>query len=247
MLANFTARKMNILRVAVAFLWVFVMSVCAIDAYGQSKQLDSAGLQQKLQRDSAYIFRFRKVQVLLSLDRRSTFLETAAHDNTPVHMNGLKMGLTLMERHRTGIGFYQIDRSGKQVTKVNGVKVPLDFNFSYIALFYEYYLIHTRLWDIGVPFEIGAGRYYATDVVEEKKGVLFPMGTALDVRFRPLRWMTLNVMGGYRLVANNNSPVNLNNWFYAYGVSLHTRNLYNDTRWLIKKSRYRKNRAALAD
>lgn len=225
--------------------------MCGLAVYGQTNGVETAkdtvALRLQLQKDSAYIFRFRKVQVLFSLDRRSTFLETTAKDNTPVHMNGLKMGLTLMERHRTGIGFYKIDRSAKRMIGLNGTTVPLDFNLSYLTVFYEYYFIHSKRWDLGMPFEIGAGRYYATDVAEEKKGVLFPMGTAIDARFRPLRWMTLNLMGGYRLVGNNNSPVNLNNWFYAYGVSLHTRNFYNDTRWMLKKRRYRKDLAAIGD
>jgi len=108
-------------------------------------------LKQLLKKDSAHIYRFRKLMPLLSLDQRNTFLETSASSNTPVNFRGIKLGATVFERHKTGIGGYTINNSKARISRINGQPVDLNFTFNYFTVFYEYYFIHTKWWDIGVP------------------------------------------------------------------------------------------------
>lgn len=202
-------------------------------------------LRLQLSKDSAHIYRPRKVQLLLSLDQRNTFLETSANVNTPVNLQGIRAGLTIHKRQRTGLGIYRVRDSRARISRVNGRPVDVEFRFNYLTGFYEYYFIHTKRWDVGVPVEGGIGRYRATDTSVNRKGILFPMGVGVDVHFKPLRWGSINTMGGYRYVGNNNNLVKLSNWFYAFGISLNTRNIYDDSRYRLKKRKFRKEAAKL--
>ncbi|MBX2907034.1 MAG: hypothetical protein KF744_13400 [Taibaiella sp.] len=174
---------------------------------------------------------------LLSFDQRYTFLETSINDNTPVNFRGIKLGATIMERHRTGIGVYNVLQQRLHLRWVNGVNTNLNFDLRYITVFYEYYFVYTKRWDVGIPFEIGAGRYGASDTASARNGLVWPIGTGIDVHLKLHRWLALTTMGGYRVVGNNNSGVKLNNWFYSFGVAISTRHMLEDTRYFFKRKK----------
>jgi hypothetical protein len=231
------------LRISFSFFAGCLICLAPLIVFGQTNKIDS--LRRQLKEDSAYIFRPKKLKVLLSLDQRNTFLETKTANNTPVFLRGVKMGLIIYERHKTGLGFYSLANNKRHISRVDGKPVDIDFTFSYVTLFYEYYFIHTRRWDLGIPFDIGAGEYQAIDPTEHLEGVVFPIGTAVDVHYKPIRWLSINAMGGYRQVINNYTEINLSNWFYSWGFSINTRNVYEDSRYYLKKRKYRKDVAAL--
>lgn len=181
------------------------------------------------------VYRFRKLMPLLSFDQRNTFLETNNNYNTPVSLRGVKLGATIMERHRTGLGVYQVMHKRRHLYKVNGLPANLDFDFRYLTLFYEYYFVYTKRWDVGIPFEIGAGRYRASDTSFARNGLVWPVGTGIDVHLKLHRWLALTTMGGYRMVGNNSSGVKLDNWFYSFGVAISTRHMLEDTRYYLKR------------
>ena len=117
----------------------------------------------------------------------------------------------------------------------------------YLTAFYEYSFIQKRWWEVGVPVEIGYGtytitsRYAATDVMRPlRKGTLVPLGTALDVYFKPTKWFAINVMGGYRWVLSDNAKLNLNGWFYSFGGAVYVRQILQDLRYANKKRIYKK-------
>lgn len=207
----------------------------AAAGYAQPGRIDT--LRAQLHRDSVRIYRFRKLMPLLSFDQRNTFLETSANDNTPVNLRGIKLGATIMERHRTGAGAYQVLQKRRRLNKVNGQPANIDFDFRYLTVFYEYYFVYTKRWDVGVPFEIGAGRYKASDTSSARNGLVWPLGTGIDVHLKLNRWVALTTMGGYRWVRNNNSGVRLDNWFYSFGVAISTRHILEDSRYCLAKRR----------
>lgn len=201
--------------------------------FGQSALRDS--LFADLSRDSARIYRFRKLMPLLSFDFRNTFLETSERHNTPVNVRGIRLGATIMERHRTGIGMYQVQPKRRHINRVNGNPADFDFRFNYLTVFYEYYFVYTPRWDVGIPFEVGAGRYLASDTSTARSGLLWPLGTGVDVHFKVHRWLALTTMAGYRVVGKNNTGLNLDNWFYSFGVAISTRHMLEDTRYYLKR------------
>lgn len=131
----------------------------------------------------------------------------------------------------------------------NGPVEEVNLRFGYITGFYEYLFIHTRRWDIGIPIELGMGGYdapRADSTLPTSRVRTFPAGTALDIHFKPLRWFSLNGMGGYRFVLGNSGSVNLDNWYYAFGVSLITKNILCDTRYYLKKRKYKREVARIS-
>jgi hypothetical protein len=225
------------------FLLFFIFLSGTVSGYGQQKS--ASAIRAKFRKDSAYIYRPKKVMMLLSLDQRNTFLETSGNVNTPVDLGGIKVGLKIFDRHRTGLGYYAIRHSTAKVSVNGGAPLDVGFHFSYFTMFYEYYFIHTPRWDMGVPFEIGLGKYKTLGAGLAKSGTVVPLGTAIDLHYKPIRWISINGMGGYRQVVNNYSLVKLSNWFYAFGLSISTRYIYDDARFYLKKRRYKKDLEAL--
>jgi len=215
---------------------ILVCFLVITNADAQQNRVDT--LRAQLYRDSLRIYRFRKLLPLLSFDQRNTFLETRADDNTPVNVRGVKFGATIMERHRTGFGLYQVMQKRKHLNKVNGLPANVHFEFRYLTIFYEYYFVYTKRWDVGIPFEVGAGRYRASDTFFARNGLVWPMGTGIDVHLKLHRWLALTTMGGYRFVGHNNSGVKLDNWFYSFGVAISTRHMLEDTRYYLKKRKF---------
>lgn len=90
-------------------------------------------------------------------------------------------------------------------------------------MFYEYYFLHTRHWSAGFPVEIGTGSYKAEGqdpFLDGKTRTFTAGGIAADLHYRPLRWLSLNVAGGYRYAFHQTGPLDLSNWFYSAGVSV---------------------------
>lgn len=222
--------------------WSIVLVVTLLGHFASAQKagiVDS--LRTQLLKDSARIYRPKKVLPLISLDQRNTFLETSSSRNTPVNLQGIRAGVTIRQISRTGVGIYRIQDSRTRIKRMNGLPVDVEFRFNYLMAFYEYYFIHSKYWNLGMPLEIGAGRYTATDTTVNRKGILYPMGIGIDLQFKPTRWVGVSTMGGYRFVGNNNNLVKLNNWFYTLSLTVNLKNIYDDGRYWLKKRRFKIN------
>jgi hypothetical protein len=216
--------------------------------FGQSKQFKLDSLAQQFKKDSAWIFRPKKVFPLVALDQRNSFLRTSANANVPVNIWGAKGGVTLFDRHNLGFGVYKIQHSSQRTRIRDGAQINQNLTFQYFTVFYEYSFVERRYWEIGIPVEAGYGIYKTinTDVstgqfLNQRQGNVYPMGTALDIYFKPTRWFGINIMGGYRYVINNTSRLNLNGWFYSIGGAVYIRQIFQDSRYVLKKRGYKEN------
>ncbi|MES2701664.1 MAG: hypothetical protein V4649_03445 [Bacteroidota bacterium] len=197
-----------------------------------------------------WIYRFKPVHFLFSFDQRNTFLNTPEKNFVPFDLRGVKAGLMVNERHKMGIGVYDLRTPDARIRNPAGPEANIQFRFTYGTLFYEYLLLSNRWWDIGVPLEIGIGNYSvkSPDTSLHLGGAkirAYPTGAAVAIHFKPLRWFSVNGMGGYRYVMQRDMTVNLSHWFYAFGISVNTRHIVDDTRYRFKKRKYRRDMAAL--
>jgi len=232
--------------VILKYSFFVLLLVIAQPVFSQLKQFKLDSLHQKFKKDSTWIFRPKKVFPLVTLDQRNSFLHTAPNSNSPVNIWGAKGGVTLLDRHNLGIGGYSIQNASKRPRPKDGGQTNQNLTFQYLTVFYEYSFVNTRWWEIGIPVEAGFGFYKTinTDVktnqfLGEKRGSVFPLGTALDIYFKPTRWFALNVMGGYRHVINNTSRLNLSGWFYSIGGAVFIRQIFQDSRYVFKKHAYK--------
>jgi hypothetical protein len=212
---------------------------------GSKKYCDS--LRTQLAKDSVQIYRLKKIFPLVAIDQRNSFLWTSRTNNTPVNIWGAKLGATLYERHNLGIGLYSLENSSTRQRGRNRMTINQDLTFKYCTAFYEYSIVDVKHWEIGIPVEAGVGQYTLKSTVQNsdlqlpvRKGIVIPTGTALDIYYKPTRWLGINVMGGYRYVINNTSRLNLSDWFYSVGAAVYVRQIVQDSKYFLKKRNYKK-------
>jgi hypothetical protein len=189
--------------------------------------------------DSARIYRYHPVQLLISLDFRQTFIGLPHNDGVPISLGGVRVGVIIRDRHRTGLGYSQSYNTN--LNDYNGA--PINLKFHAFSVFYEYYYIDTRHWSFGTPVELGIGSYTAKGrdtLLNDNTNHVTAAGIALDLQYRPVRWIGLSAMGGYRWAFNNNGPVDLNNWFYSVGISVPVGYLAQDIQYRHRKNKLKR-------
>ena len=229
------------------FLFIFLALILSGASTFSQNHTAKDSLKEKLKKDSAWLFRYRKIVPLLALDNRNTFIQRGV----PVNIYGAQLGIVIHEKHSLALGGYLIRGEARRVTqkgdKNKTEKVEIDLK--YLTLFYQYNFIHTRWFEIGVPLEAGLGQF--TINVTDSAGNIWkgyprtsgitPLGIGIDVTFYPLKWLGINGIAGFRKVFDSEPRMNFSGPFYAYGITIDFRYLMNLTRYGIKKSRYRKN------
>lgn len=239
-------RKMRTKIIDLCLTLLFIFS-SALSAQPKNQQLDS--LRKKFTADSLYIFRPRAVFPLFSLDQRNSFIKSQ-----PVNIWGAKAGVTLYDRHNLGFGYYSLETnsSAQRILPDHKENINRSLKMSYATVFYEYNFVESRWWEIGIPVETGYGQYNLVStnagngkVVLNKQGGVIPLGTALDIYFKPTKWFALNLMGGYRWVISDNQKLNLNGWFYSIGGAVYIRQILQDIRFLKSKRAYKRSITAI--
>jgi hypothetical protein len=222
------------------FLCLFATSKSLLQAQTKACKLDS--LRDQFIKDSTWIFRPKNVFPLLASDQRNSYI-----GGKPVNIWGIKGGVTLFDRHNVGLGVYSVTNSTQRYIARQDRTINQNTTLQYLTAFYEYSFIERRWWEVGIPIEIGGGMYNigSTDVntnkaLPNRKGLFIPLGTALDVYFKPTRWFAINVMGGYRVAITDNARLNFNGWFYSFGGAIYLRQILQDLRYYNKKRIYKK-------
>jgi len=230
----------NALLKTILVLCLCVLSKPLVQAQTKAAKLDT--LRQQFIKDSTWIFRPKHVFPLLASDQRNSFI-----GGKPVNIWGVKAGVTVYDRHNMGLGVYSVTNATQRYVAKLDRTINQKTSLQYLTTFYEYSFIETRWWEIGVPVEIGVGKYNigSTDantgkVLPNRTGLLMPMGTGLDVNFKPTRWFALNVVGGYRFMITDNSRLNFSGWFYSFGGTIYVRQILQDLRYVNKLRIYKK-------
>ena len=156
------------------------------------------------------------------------------------------MGLTLYEKHTLGLGFYSIQSSKRNMRIIGDKKENLNQNLQlkYLTVFYHYPLIDKKYFDFGLPVEAGLG--YFTINVTDSTGASIPgfprpkapmliFGGGISLSVKPIRWAGIHFIAGYRVVKDNNTRLNFNGPFYAFGLQLYLHQIIQDSRYFIKK------------
>ena len=210
----------------------------------QLHQKDS--LHEKLIADSARIFRFQKVRPFLNIDQRNSFIRDA-----PINIYGLQLGVILHERHGLGLGGYTITSTGKQKvkTKINkDLDVTRVLDMKYITLFYQYTVVDKRFFEIDLQAEFGGGVFHTKlydtktwKLLFDRSANLAVTGIGPQLTIKPLPWIGISGMAGYRFTFEKNANLNFNGLYYAYGLWFDVRQTIRDIRYyLIKKPAYKR-------
>ncbi len=237
-------------------IFLFFFFILANTFYSQT-QLDS--LKLKFQKDSARTYRFKKVRPWIALDQRNSWIKnTKGLQRIPVTINGLQFGAILKEKHTVGLGLYSMNATSQKPVKISDGSNKITYQellLKYSTLNYEYVIVNTRFFELDVPLEVGLGRYVynlkdssQTALLWHEEGPIKLTGGGVTMIVKPLKWIGLRGMAGFRFVAfNKRTNLNFNGFYYSYGVWIDLRQIYRDIKFYgFIRPKYRKKVKAIS-
>jgi hypothetical protein len=217
---------------------------CQSTTTHQQKFKDS--LQAKLISDSTYIYRFQKLRPFFNIDQRNSFIR-----NSAINVNGIQIGVLIKEKHIIGFGAYSITSNSKQNVKTKtykNIETFRNLDMKYITLFYQYIAIDKKYFELNVQAEIGGGlfnlKFYdakSNNLLFEKSSGLIVTGIGPLIAIKPIKWIGITGMAGYRFTFEKSPNLNFNGAYYSYGVWLDIRQIIRDVNYYFFKKRKYKN------
>lgn len=227
------------MRFLVSLIFIFsIFQIVVAQQYIPSKiKIDS--LTKKLEADSAHTYRFKKLRPYLNADSRNSFNPTNL-----TNISGLQYGVRVNEYHTFGIGLYTLSRFSTNNTPIDAIfKIN---SLGYMNLFYEYILLNKKYYRLSLPFEVGVGGFEgkSLDTLSTKTNILklfVPLGAAAKFVVKPVRWMGISTMIGYRYIPYKQNLVDYDGLYYSVGVWVDFRQIYRDIKYYgVQKKRYRR-------
>lgn len=210
----------------------------------RTKQQKLDSLKQKLAADSAHIYRPRLAKPYLRVENRYSFIS-----RRPVNLIGFMAGATFIERHILCGGYYVLNRFEKKSIELedeNNMITREYLSFNYFVFSYQYVLLNRRFVQIHTPVEIGYGPYSTrtTDrfnaFVGKSTGNIVPLSAGVQFILKPIRWVGISTVGGYRhAFQKKDVHLNFTGFYYSFGLWVDARYILRATRYYFRKQSYR--------
>jgi hypothetical protein len=238
----------------------FILPILLFSFHSFLSQNSSEALKQQFQKDSAHIYRFKKIRPWLAIDQRNSWIKNdKGAQKVPVTINGLQAGVILKEKHTVGLGLYTMNGTSQKPARLNDQNNKITYQellMKYLTLYYQYVIVDTRYFELDVPMEVGLGSYVynlkdetQTALLWHEQGPVKLTGGGVQIIAKPLKWIGISVMGGFRIVTlNKKTNLNFNGVYYSYGVWVDLRQIYRDIKFYgFLRPKYRKKMKALAE
>lgn len=205
----------------------------------QQHKIDS--LREKLRLDSIYTYRYKLLRPYANISNQQSFIASR-----PADIITYQLGVCIDDRHTIGLGFDHLNRfTQSHVPEKSGFSVSV---LEYYSLIYRYTVVHKRFYKIDIPCEVGLGSYRSS-ITDSTIKVNFnpdakvhyaPLSSGIKVVLKPVQWIGLSFMTGYRYVFDKNSVLNLNTLFYSIGFWVDFRQTCRDIKYYgYQKKKYR--------
>jgi hypothetical protein len=213
---------------------VFMLSVTAM--YGQNEEPD------QFTRDSLDIVKVKLVRPQFRFDNRQTFV-----GKQTLQISGFDAGVLLSEKLRVTLGYYTMSDRLKQFDEIkDGAEFGRLVDLKYGSLNTELIFRDTRFLSFGMPLEIGAGvntfenRNITTgELVDRQSGVVAFANFGMTATFKPMRFLGLKAMIGYRKVAYNKvKDYDFDGFFTGIGLNIDVHAITTDVKMYRLKKRY---------
>ncbi len=207
---------------------------------GRAQTSDSVriSLMNKLQADSAHIFRKTDFRLFARVENRNSTI-----GGRPVDLYGFMIGVNVHEKHVLATGFYFLGRESNLTRFIfDDFTIHLRrlnyYNFSYQPI-----LLQKRYYQINLPLEVGLGAYELTEYSpslppETIIGRFAPASVGLQVILKPISWAGISILGGYRTIPLNKSLYNFDGFYYSYGIWIDMRHFYRRAKYTYAKKQY---------
>ncbi|HEX8517197.1 MAG TPA: hypothetical protein VF868_13450 [Bacteroidia bacterium] len=162
--------------------------------------------EEQFIKDSLAILKVKLIRPQVKFDNRINF-----YGSQGLPITGFDAGLLLSEKLRVTLGYYQMNNSLKDMeyTK-NDTAFGTLIHLEYASLNTELMYKDTRFLSLGMPLEIGAGmntfrdkNITADQVLSTRSGALIFVNFGLSLTFKPMRFLGLKGIVGYRKIAYN--------------------------------------------
>jgi hypothetical protein len=207
-------------------------------------QNKSASSYSDFVKDSLAIIRPPLARPQFKLDNRVAF-----HGKQTLDINGIDAGVLLSNKLRVTLGYYGMKGSLQEFSVVKeGVEYTRLIEMDYGSLNTELIYKDWRFFSLGMPFEIAAGvnklstkNVTDNEITGSQTGPLLFFNFGVSGAFKPMRFMALKGMVGYRKVGFNRvKDFNFDGFFTSIGLNLDFREIVNDVKMYKLKKRYKR-------
>lgn len=201
--------------------------------------------------DSLAIMKVKLVRPQFKFDNRVTWCERQA-----LQINGFDAGVLLSEKLRLTLGYYSMSARLKIYDYTSdGKDIGRFIEMKYVSLNTEFIYKDTRFISFGMPLEIGAGgntlrdkNFTTGEMLNSKSGALVFVNFGTSVTFKPMRFLGLKGIVGYRkTVYNHLKDFEFDGFFTSIGFNIDIHAITTDVKmYRLMKKYNRGNRLANA-
>lgn len=216
---------------------------CAVNAFSQNDTLPpryddtlpaatTRCTYEQFLLDSNEIVAVKLVRPQFRFDNRNIYFK-----GQMLSVGGYDAGVLLKDKLRVTLGYYRMnDNLSSYHHDIEGQQYDRRFRLAYGTLNTELLYINRRFFSLGMPLEFGFGRNIsrykltpdATDYVE-KSGFLVVTDFGLSGSFKPIRWVGIRFVVGYRKnVVNQVDDFRFDGIFTSVGLNIDFREVTKD-------------------
>lgn len=195
--------------------------------------------------DSIQITKLKMVRPQFRADNKNIFFKGQA-----LGINGFDAGVLLKEKLRFTLGYYSLKSYLDAYTKeVEGVEYKRRLILNNASINTEFIYKDTRFFSLGLPVEFGIGNNELQDinsltgeVISKQSGLILTTDFGLSLTFKPIRWIGLKTIIGYRKTAFNQvKDFDFDGIFTSIGLNLDVREVIKDVQLFKLTKKYKKN------
>lgn len=181
----------------------------------------------------------------LGFDNRKSFIR-----NSPIDIDGYFAGILYKRHYRFTLGYYQVEnqiKANKRILNQQVVNIR-DLELHYVTFNFEWLIFNKRYFKLGLPTDLGFG-FSNVSIYDENKtkliyhssGNFAPMSLGIDLTIKPIRWIGISGLIGYRkILRNTEKNIDFDGLFYSYGLTLDIKGIIKDFRLHRLKKQYKK-------
>jgi len=216
--------------------------------FSQNQNQNQEDLRKKFLDDSVKIAASKPIRFQVRLETRASKFE-----GEKINIYGYDAGILVKNKLRIALGYSSINAALSEEKTRSGVSATSFLNVKCAQLNTELIYHDYRFVALGFPMEIGAGRYKLDYIpvndsvaVSRKEGFLAFANFGLSGTFKPIRWLGMKGIVGYRKTAYPpEKEFNFSAAFFSIGLNLDLQEIVKDIKMYRLKKSYSKDFKAL--
>lgn len=193
-------------------------------------------------KDSLEIIKVKLIRPQLKFDNRINF-----YGDQGLPITGFDAGVLLSNKLRVTLGYYNMNNSLRNEAFIRndtafGTLIHLQYGSLNTELIYK----DARFFALGMPLEIGAGvntfrdkNVTSGEVLATRTGALLFVNFGLSGTFKPMRFLGLKAIVGYRKIAFNQvKDFSFDGLFTSIGLNVDVHAITTDIRMFRLKKKY---------